>query len=150
MTSKTFNSVHEENSYQQLNIAEVDAGIRVSVDHNSHGVKGVIIAPSDAPALALAILEAAGVENVPHDIADGSERALGYLIEYVGLQQVNERHAKEQAEFEAEALELLNAERGALGVDLVRDLSEVHAIAQEAAIAVARRARELAEMRAEK
>lgn len=145
MTSKTFKSA--------LNPTELEVGtytdsqVVLAIGYEDGEDLGVLyLAPSDAPALALTILEAAGYTEHDRDGSTLSHFAIAKTNLRMGIhrRELEAAEAKAQAELEAEALELLNAERGALGVDLVRDLSEVHAIAQEAAIAVARRARELA------
>lgn len=113
------------------------------------------LAPSDAPALALAILEAAGVvhhdpDDTPYEKSERTENmgALNmsafYLAKHVNDTEKAEFLAKEQAELEAEALELRNAYMNQIGRTNVAwdDMSEEQ---QEIWLAVARKARELAE-----
>lgn len=107
---------------------------------------GIRIAPSDAPALCLAILEAAGAHKDSQDFLGGAVEQLKF---HIGEQARITAEARERAELEAEALELLNAEREEFSCTPVRDLSEVPARDQRAAIAVARRAREIATDRSE-
>lgn len=71
------------------------------------------LAPSDAPALALAILEAAGrTDSSKGGIIDKVSNAMLLLKEHVKAEERNTLEAKEQAELEGEALELFNANQG--------------------------------------
>lgn len=110
----------------QLIIRNVGSGI---------GKAGIYLNSSDAPALALAILEAAGYgeEVVTDGSPDGHVRvAKYYLYEGVKAHASITAEAKAQAELEAEALELYQ-----LWETLQSDDETVW-------LAVARRARELA------
>lgn len=97
-----------------------------------------VFPPKDAPALALAVLEAAGV-------AESSDAgvAAGYLRSHIAEQERTTAEAKEQAELEAEALELRNEFTGRTATEWAYPTTT----AKEGWIAVARKARE---MRAEK
>lgn len=114
--SKTFKSAYAEHGDQKLNIIGVDDGVRVSVDHGSHGAKGIIIAPSDAPALALAILEAAGFKAEFHatgTFQDGDcwqlENVAQVIKDYLSIKDAEAAEAEARAKLEAEALKLLLA-----------------------------------------
>lgn len=73
---------------------------------------GIRIAPSDAPALALAILEAAGVEAKPSNDDPGTPGNLGriayQLMIHIEDAENITAEAEAQAKLEAEALELRN------------------------------------------
>lgn len=103
-----------------------------------------ILAPSDAPALALAILEAAGGRDA---LGIDVGNAMIDLHECVSEQERANAEAKEQEELEAEALELFNTSRLERGLD---ELDWVRVTPRERAewLAVARRAREIAEAKA--
>lgn len=100
-----------------------------------------MLAPSDVPALALAILEAAGVE------AFGA----GYLNKAVDCLQLHAREqerataeATERAELEAEALALFNARQEAIhSVDWEPYEDFATEESKQTWLAVARRAREI-------
>ena len=99
-----------------------------------------VFPPKDAPALALAVLEAAGVGE-----SSDAGVAAGYLRSHIAEQERAAAEAKEQAELEAEALELLNAHREATGNPLAESLDGLLYNAKENWLAVARRAREMRE-----
>lgn len=150
MTSNSFKSAYPGRSNQSLGIVRADNRVRVSVDHGSDGARGIIIAPSDAPALALAILEAAGYgeEIVTDGSPDGHiQVAKYYLYEGVKAHASITAEARERAELEAEALELFRAFQHVradgvfVSVPSFASLSEPQ---QAEWLAVARRARELA------
>lgn len=135
--SKTFKST--------VSPLEMGVGVTMTGDlHISLGAKaGISVAPSDAPALALAVLEAAGwpeeaSNSVTHSIMTG-------LSDVLSIQERIATEAKEQAELEAEALELWASFQGLPADQYTFANLEDHA--QRCWLAVARRARE---MRAEK
>ncbi|WP_417372975.1 hypothetical protein [Glutamicibacter protophormiae] len=141
MTSKTFKSTATNRTLTVEGHFNGEFAVVFSDDSSLD----LMLQGGDAPALALAILEAAGVKGtstgglITHDRV-----AVTNLKIHIEKQAKRTAEAKEQAKLEAEALELLNAEREEFSCTPVRDLSEVPARDQRAAIAVARRARELA------
>lgn len=108
----------------------------------------IFIAPSDAPALALAILEAAGVEpSSPHyGLNDSPEWNVRWASHYLGrsieLTEAKTAEAKEQAELEAEALELCNAAIRQEDGAIYDSFSQIPT--PDLWLAVARKAREMA------
>lgn len=122
-------------------------------EFHTHQAKTFFLDPSEAPALALAILEAAGVP-MQGDFSrptEGTEAHLSFIAQhlerYVVESEFTAAEARERAELEAEALELFKAS-GAYGSDrLFLKFSDLEETTQSAWLAVARRARE---MRAEK
>lgn len=140
--SKTFKSFLGENGSRRLHVDRRPEGTNLWVSDNSwESDYGITIAPSEAPALALAILEAAGVTEADspymHEAADN-------LRAYILIEEKVSAEARERAELEAEALELLNAHREATGNPLAESLDGLLYNAKETWLAVARRARELA------
>lgn len=105
-------------------------------EFHTHQAKTFFLNPSEAPALCLAILEAAGAHKDSQDFLGGAVEQLKF---HIGEQERITAEAKEQAELEAEALELYNA----FSPD--RKLSRIsEAGYPERWLAVARRARALA------
>lgn len=140
MASKTFKNI--TNAGTTLRVRGIgDAGVEL-LHHNDRRTFGSVIASSDAPALALAVLEAAGVVE-----SSDAGVAAGYLRSHIAEQERITAEARELAELEAEALELMNVRLGAAGNPKHLTKETVDPIALEAWISVARRARE---MRAEK
>lgn len=146
-----FKSAHVGHSHQELIIVGLNDGVRVSVEHGSLGVKGIIIAPSDAPALALAILEAAGVADRRHwnqDVEDGTDVHLEFiakhLADYIKAQDRAAAEAEDKAKLEAEALELWNVVRESQGRGKAENWIGIPDRVKERWLAVAHRARELA------
>lgn len=138
-------------SDRELTVKGYDDGSQVEllVMRSATGLfdTGIAIAPSDAPAIALAILEAAGGrDSLGIDVGN----AMTDLREYVTEQERATAEARERAELEAEALELLNAYRKSFlhcaPEDDFDGFDDPEAIKAKW-LAVARRARE---MRAEK
>lgn len=129
----------------QLIIRNVGSGI---------GKAGIYLNSSDIPALALAILEAAGVvhhdpDDTPYEKSERTENmgalnmSVFYLAKHVNDAEKAEFLAKEQTELEAEALELFKAS-GAYGSDRIfLQFSHLDGHIQKAWLAVARRAREI-------
>lgn len=98
--------------------------------------------PEEAAKLGLAVLEAAGAHKDSQDFLGGAVEQLKF---HIGEQERITAEARERAELEAEALELFNTQVRALGDGLeVDSLDDMHHIAKESWLAVARRARELA------
>lgn len=132
--SKTFKSAG--NPCASISIAPSADGVRTV---HMHGIEstGVTVSTADGPALALAILEAAGfTEESPN---------FGTAVHELGLaikeQDYITAEAEAQAELEAEALELRNAYFGDVGSE--REWSDLTIGAQSTWITVARRAREI-------
>lgn len=145
---KTFKSKYVGHSHQELNIVRLDDGVRVSVDHGSHGARGIVIAPSDVPALALAEMDAAGyVESEHAGDWPHFNRAMFYLRLGIEEQEREASKAKEQAELEAEALDLYNTAREEMAASTYGTYEQLDNHSRRKWLAVARRARE---MRAEK
>ena len=107
MTSKTFKSVV---SNREVRIWPSASGFAVALaDDVSNEAMSTQLAPSDAPALALAILEAAGYDDMADDanLADvHAFNAMHKLQEVVDVQERITAKAKEQAELEEHAAEL--------------------------------------------
>ena len=141
--SKTFKSAHNNGTEvfvgggitatnYQLVILDIGATI---------GKAGIYLPASEAPALALAILEAAG-----HGGSSESSRLMQAfdLIElHVKEQERITAEAREQAELEAEALELLNASRESNRRPTLETFDGFESTKQSW-LAVARKAREMA------
>lgn len=107
--SKTFKSVTPGNDH--VLYAHASAGqVRVAIEGKRHS--GIIISRDDAPALALAILEAAGFTS--EDLqGDDSDRHFSLAVHHL-LRGIEEREretaaAREQAELEAEARDFYDA-----------------------------------------
>lgn len=96
--SKTFKSAV---SHREVRIWPTDAGFAVAVlDDGLNESMSTQLAPADAPAICLAILEAAGVQAIPFDEGPESEpgHAVWALRHHV---QASEAKAKEAADREA-------------------------------------------------
>ncbi|MGP5048988.1 hypothetical protein, partial [Glutamicibacter ardleyensis] len=110
MTSKSFKgllSANELNVVGYGDSSQVDLLIRRS--DRAITSTGIAIAPSDAPALALAILEAAGVDSdltwsgaKDYGNADHLGWIAGHLGTYIKTQERATAETKEQVELEAE------------------------------------------------
>ncbi|MGO4297373.1 hypothetical protein [Glutamicibacter sp. MCAF14] len=138
MINKTFNSdstdglaleVGRNGELPWLNIREFDLENTM-----------FMLAPSDAPALALAILEAAGWPE--RESTSVTRTILSDLSRVVEFQERATAEAKEQAELEAEALELFNAQRKHQHYPLVEDW-DMQPSCKDTWLAVARKAREI-------
>lgn len=148
MTIKTFKSSHNYLHDMEVD-THPDGSVRFSVDADYF--VGFCVSPSDAPALALAILEAAGVVPVQRDYEsydDGTPahlQAVAYFLkQHNEAQERTTAEARERAELEAEALELCNEFIEDMGYDRVDSWDGSVPSKKEAWLAVARRARELA------
>lgn len=96
--SKTFKSAV---SHREVRIWPTDAGFAIAVlDDGLNESMSTQLAPADAPAICLAILEAAGVQAIPFDEGPESEpgHAVWALRHHV---QASEAKAKEAADREA-------------------------------------------------
>ena len=138
-----------KNSYMAAESSmEIEPSISGELFHITHvtgrGEKSFKFSNTDAPALALAILEAAGGTETDspymHEAADN-------LRAYILIEEKVSAEAKEQAELEAEALELYNARISFLGGEALTSFEKLNQDNKDMWLAVARKARE---MRAEK
>lgn len=154
MTSKTFKCVeHEEEVLEVYPFTGEEGGRKFSLlmPHVSSNA-GIAFDSATAPALALAILEAAGLTVAKDDFKEGSiedlliDAAL-HLKGAIRLQERATAEAEAQAKLEAEALELLNASNEAIGISPHSSTDFIGEIVMRRWLAVARKARE---MRAEK
>ncbi|MGO4298279.1 hypothetical protein [Glutamicibacter sp. MCAF14] len=141
MSTKTF---HDDD--RKLEVQENEGQINLYIEGEINEL-GINLAPSDAPALALAILEAAGHRPVAYDPERlAGDDLLAYIAHrlavHVGDEAKRTAKAKDKAELEAEALELYKA---AYPVHADWDWKSV--ANTDKWLAVARRARE---MKAEK
>lgn len=144
--SKTFNGFASD---RELTVKGYDDSSQVDLlvrrSPTGFGVTGIAIALSDAPALALAILEAAGVKDtstgglITHDRV-----AVTNLKIHIEKQAKRTTEAKERAELEAEALELVNAAVIECGNPPYPSVERMGEKVLRRWLAVARRARELA------
>ena len=145
MNSKTFKSAV---SAGHLNIHDSKRGlITVSISRDKAILEMIDLKTETAPAIALAILEAAGVEarSIPSARLGTSEHLSDTAYElstYIEKQQRATAEAKEQAELEAEAFELRRAYlEGRARFDSWNELTDAE---RDHWLAVARRAREMA------
>ena len=150
MNSNTFEndpSVRGVKSF--LEITKTPAGIRITIQESPDVTHGWF-APAQAPAIALAILEAAGVDlNESWSGLDpyGTPSHLGWigghLRAYVRQFANDQDKAQEQAELEAEALELCDSARLANGRFKIGNFGLMKDAEKTTWLAVARRAREM-------
>lgn len=144
--SKTFKSASSE---RKVRIWEANLGVAVCVeDPITNETTSTQIAPSDAPALALAILEAAGVEpdREPLECQVSLGTIVADLQETIQYAEALASAHREQAELEAEALGLLNAYLHSADTRLYATWEEVVEVSKRMAedwLAVARKAREI-------
>ncbi|MGP5599561.1 hypothetical protein ACTXOJ_11275 [Glutamicibacter arilaitensis] len=138
MTSKTFKS---EVSHGRLSISDTRNGLfTVAVRRGGESVDMIDLKTETAPALALAILEAAGFvgdENMFTGLA------VANLRDHVEEQERITAESREQAELEAEALELVNAWMDSCGAGKYPSWEHVETGRREQGLAVARKAREI-------
>lgn len=99
--SKTFKSATYEGC--ELTIKQIPSGSYVRTKVDGIGVSKFIVSPDDAPALALAILEAAGEPMAP-EVA----RAMEALEEYKQRTQAEAEDAADREKLDSEALDLYN------------------------------------------
>lgn len=143
MSTKTFNS--ESRRSMSMEIHQCDGTIPdeyiVQFMDGDHVLKSFYYKKSDAPAQALAILEAAGGrDSLGIDVGN----AMTDLREYVTEQERVTAEAKEQAELEAEGYALYFAWVESTGSSAIADsLNDMHRLAKDQWLAVARRAREM-------
>lgn len=137
--SKTFKSTMTDN--RELEVDVIFSNPRLLIKESGNGRSGFVFAPSDAPDLALAILEAAGV---PWNVDTALGRAAVELDKHVTTEAKRTAEARELAELEAEALGLYLA---CFPNHAVHSFAQLRGKTGDQWLAVARRARE---MRAEK
>lgn len=150
MSTKKFMTATGTNRELQISRSNED-GVTIRLydpGFESHRAKTFFLNPSEAPALALAILEAALGD---HDACSMEfAEALSGLRREVRRIEERDTAAKEQEELEAEALELFNA--FATSFDRRKKTSSVDTLKENDVynhwLAVARRAREMRESNA--
>lgn len=141
--SKTFKGFASD---RELTVKGYDDGSQVDLlvrrSPTGFGVTGIAIAPSDSAALMLAIGEAAypDVQGRPNWV----HCAIGALLEQVEEDGFKADEARDRAKLEAEALELCNAHRTAVGSPTVASWDGFTSATKSNWLAVARCARELA------
>lgn len=144
MTSKTFKSAK---STLELGVVRANTDhVRVWIEEADKRTFGMIdMSPSDAPALALAILEAAGVEgSSTGGLITGARIAVGELKRHVAKQERITAEAKEQAELEDEAFNLYRAYMAVHEpMNAIGDWQMLAERTKEKWLAVARKAREM-------
>ena len=137
--SKTFKSVTDNTS--ELDVRANDCGVFIAFSRAGQIWQASTFAPSDAPALALAILEAAGFEDSSSGgHITGARIAVGDLKRHVKMHERITAEAKEQAELEAEALELYNV---CMTGHNLTSFDGLGGALRDQWLAVARRAREM-------
>lgn len=137
--SKTFKSAK---STLELTVVRTNEDlVRIITQLPDETGRAIDLAPSDAPALALAILEAAGT---PMNLDVSLGKALYHLDAHVTLQAKATAEAKEQAELEAEALDFLNAVRDATGAKALSGFPAYASGIKSHYLIIARKAREMA------
>ena len=135
--SKTFKSASSERKVRNLGSQSRRCCLRRRSNRQRNNLY-TQIAPSDAPALALAILEAAGIDDAD---SGNTSCAVADLRTYVAMVERITAEAKEQAELEAEAFELRRAYlEGRAGFDSWNELTDAE---RDHWLAVARKAREM-------
>lgn len=148
---KTFDTAHHDNKI--LYVGVLSDNPRLLIKEFDGDNRGFAFKPSDAPALALAILEASGVEAKPSNDDPGTTGNLGriayQLMIHIEDAENIAAEAEAQAKLEAEALDCWKAFHNAEGSANFDDMqwSDLMPATQAKWLAVARRARE---MRAEK
>lgn len=148
MSSKTFKSVVHGSSIQVHDNGE---GVFIGLLREDSMTRGTTLSKSDAPALALAVLEAAGVDLneswsglYPYGTPSHLGWIGGHLRVYVRQFANDQDKARELAVLEAEALELYNV---CMTGHNLTSFDGLGGAWRDQWLAVARRARE---MRAEK
>ncbi|MGP4995535.1 hypothetical protein [Glutamicibacter ardleyensis] len=155
MSSKTFEGV---DGTRLLHIKNLGKHVTMSIEVPGQVHMGITFDPASIPALALAELEAAGFEaqfSAPGTYVDGDHAQMenvGQTIkDYLSIKDAETAEVKEQAELEAEALELFNTLQteihGNLGPNWIPVTEFPSGETKRKWLAVGRKARE---MRAEK
>lgn len=143
---------HAPHNHRTLTIGQHadGSGITFHTEDGSASV-GVYLDPADSPAIALAVLDAAGIEPELHEhpdipdltAAQLAETGAWYLRKSVKRAESESKDRAEEAELEADAEELFSAFTLAGGT-----WATVHGDHRKRWVAAARRARELAKERA--
>lgn len=132
---------HFGNAYGTLKVRENGESGSIYITIDSQGsCAGVGI--EEAPALALAILEAAGIADKGFNESSDAEMAVAHLASHVGLERANAKEAADREALEAETLALLNAHRMEAGRPAATSLDD-YSIEGDRWRAVARTARTL-------
>ncbi|KAA0979907.1 hypothetical protein FQ154_01740 [Paeniglutamicibacter gangotriensis] len=133
---------HFGNAYGTLKVRENGESGSIYITIDSQGsCAGVGI--EEAPALALAILEAAGIADKGFNESSDAEMAVAHLASHVGLERANAKEAADREALEVEALELFNALREANDNNLVDGFHDIPASYQGTWLAVAKTSRTL-------
>ena len=112
--SKTFKSVH--GSKNAVEVTKQRGSVHIMAGNHDDSVGGCAVSNADAPALCLAILEAAGIEDDPNKSGTPLRMALAHLKGHVLIEQG-------KAE-EAAALEKLTKRR----VEVLGEISNGHLV----------------------
>ena len=139
-------TIHETDT---LEIRTEGEDLHLSIWQGHIMTGGILIHPSDAPTMALEILEAAGLnkitgtEVIPDSFENHMMNAILSLEKAIGARRDAEAAAKEQAELETEALALFNALRAQRLYDAFDSWDEARLATKASWLAVARKAREM-------
>lgn len=143
---KTFKSTEIHN--RELKVDVLFGSPRLLITDFDGDDKGFVIEKSDAPALALAILESAGGR---YALGVDVSNAMIDLREYLTEQERAKAEAKDKAKLKAEALELVNAWRESGNCTLLTNWDTLNGTSVgDHWLAVARKARELTKENYEK
>ncbi len=107
MSTKTFKDIDQ---LRQLQVKTLNECVNLAIEYKGDGRKGITLAPSDIPALALAEMQAAGFDAemaVEGDANDHFSLAVHHLTRGLEEQARATAEAREQAELEALALVFL-------------------------------------------
>lgn len=135
--SKTFKSI-APGSNATIVVAATDGNVTVYVHQN---IGAIDLSASVAPALALAILEAAGFEADIDDASSLVNNAMGRLAMHVATEAAKAKEAADREALEGEALVLANTYRRAAGINLRSTFAQIQD--QNAWTELALKAREL-------
>ena len=141
--SKTFKSA-VPSSTQTLVVRKDHDGTAVYVRTEDSGrlIAGIVLERTDAPAIALAILEAAGIAAKGFSESSDAEMAVAHLASHVGLERAKAKEAADREALEREALALCNAFQDAGGYEK-SDVMTTHHYDYGKWMDAARKAREL-------
>jgi len=144
VSTKTFESIDQT---RQLQVKPLHECVTLVIEYKGAGRKGITLAPSDIPALALAEMQAAGFTEDDRDDTGLTHFAIASMNLRMGieLQERATAEVREQAELEALALELFNRWLQEFGDEPYPDWTGENAELKDTWLAVARRARELAQ-----
>lgn len=142
MSSKTFEGV---DGTRLLHIKNLGKHVAMSIEVPGQVHMGITFDPASIPALALAELEAAGFEDSSSGgRITGARIAVGDLRRHVANLERAAADAKEQAELEAEALELANSAVLVVGNPPYPSIGHMSDTSLRKWLAVARKARAMA------